>query len=75
MKAKLLKPANTDSGKYTGMTDTFQYNEPVECRWLSSKEKGILVRGSEFIRLGGDTESFLHPDKEYIWGLYEIIEE
>lgn len=73
MLARILRPPRGPDGGYGGMADDFQFGEPVECRWLDSKEKGILVKGSEFLRLGGSTDSFLYPDKEYVWGLYEIV--
>lgn len=73
MKARILQPPSGDAGVYTGMGEDFQFGEVVECEWFCDKKNGIKVKGSEFLRLGGSPEAFLHPDKDYIWGTFEVV--
>lgn len=73
MKVRILKPPSGDAGVYTGIGEDFQFGETVEAVWLDKKKSGILVKGSEFIRLGGSIDAFKHPDKEYIWGSFEEL--
>ena len=73
LKVKLLEPISTDAGTYGGMKD-FQWGEVVEAVWMNDKRKGVYVKGSEFIRLGGCTEAFKHGKFKHAWGSFEIVE-
>lgn len=73
MKVKILKPVSTDAGFYTGMGEDFQWGGVVEAEWLDERKNGVLVKGSEFLRLGGATGAFRHIDKGYIWGCFELV--
>lgn len=73
LKVKLLPPTSTDAGTYCCLDkSTFQWETPVQAVWLSSKKKGVLVKGREFIRLGGDASAF-KEDIDYIWGCFEVV--
>jgi len=72
MKLKLLKPLSTDAGTYTGLpSDKVSWEEIVEGEYCSSN-KGVYIKGSEFIRLGGLKCSF-NPNGKYLWGSYEDV--
>ena len=73
MKVKILEPTSTDAGTYGGMKN-FQWEGVVDAEWMSDKKKGVYVKGSEFIRLGGCTEAFKHGKFKHAWGSFEIIE-
>lgn len=73
MKIKLLKPLSTDAGIYTGLpSDKVSWGEIVEGEYCSSN-KGVYIKGSEFIRVGGLEEHF-NPEGIYLWGSYEEVE-
>lgn len=73
MKFLLRQPPSGDAGVYSGMGEEFQWDLPVEGRINPKDKRGILVKGSEFIRLGGTPEAFKYPKEEYIWGTWEKI--
>lgn len=70
---KLHQPTGGDSGIYNGIGVDFQYGEPVEAEWMSDRKRCVLVLGSDFIRLGGSPEAFIHKDKRYTWGSFEVV--
>lgn len=74
MKIKLLEPTASDCGRYTGMKD-IRWGEVVEASWMNDKQKGVLVQGSEFIRLGGCTDAFKQGKYKHVWGSFELVEE
>ena len=80
MKVKILKPTSSDAGNYGGM-GYFEWNSVVEAQWIdphmasdpSNPKNGVLVKGAEFIRLGGSTEAF-KAEYSYMWGTFEVVE-
>lgn len=74
MKVKILDPslgAGAGDGVYGGMTKV-RWGEVVEAQNSEKDPRAVLVKGSEFIAIGGDTEAFL-PDVTYIWGTFEEV--
>ena len=49
------------------------YDQEVEARYINEKKQGVLIKGSEFIRVGGDDKVF-KPDVDYTWGNFEVVE-
>jgi hypothetical protein len=45
----------------------FTYGQVVEATYANDKQNSILVKGSEFIRIGGCNKAF-NPDHLYLWG-------
>ena len=80
MKVKMLKPTSSDAGVYGGMSN-FQWDSVVEAQWIDPRmapdpynpKNGVLVKGSEFIRLGGCSEAF-KAECDYMWGTFEVVE-
>ena len=80
MKVKMLKPTSSDAGVYGGMKE-FEWNSIVDAQWIASHmasdpsnpKNGVLIKGEEFIRLGGSTEAF-KAEYDYMWGTFEVIE-
>ncbi|AUR89096.1 hypothetical protein NVP1121O_068 [Vibrio phage 1.121.O._10N.286.46.C4] len=72
--AKFVITENTsgDAGHYPSM-ENFRYGNEVEGEYMRGTTKGILVKGSEFIRLGGCDKVFV-PDRQYTWGRFEVVE-
>lgn len=64
----LLQPTSTDAGIYSGMVDV-EWEGIVEGEYMDTKKNSILVRGDEFIRLGGCPKSF-KGNRLHIWGCF-----
>ena len=73
MKVILQENHSQDAGNYSGMKNV-RYGEVVEARYINEKKQGVLIKGSEFIRVGGDDKVF-KPDVDYTWGNFEVVEE
>lgn len=73
MNFRLTKPTSSEGGRYNGIASDFQWNTPVDAVYLCPKKKGVIVKGSEFIRLGGLPECF-EEERDYIWGCFEECE-
>lgn len=72
MKVKLLKPVSTDAGIYGGLpVDKVEWGSEVDATYCE-KNRGVYIKGSEFIRLGGLDKDF-NPDGIYLWGSYEEV--
>ena len=79
MKVKMLKPTSSDAGVYGGMAH-FEWDSVVEAQWIDlsmasdpyNPKNGVLVKGVEFIRLGGSTEAF-KAEYDYMWGTFEVV--
>jgi hypothetical protein len=71
LKVKLIKPSGTDSGDYTGLSSV-DWDTRITVEGILDS-KALIVKGSEFIRIGGDASVF-KPDVDYIWGSYDLIE-
>ena len=79
MKVKMLKPTSSDAGVYGGLSN-FEWNSIVDAQWIASHmtsnpsntKNGVLIKGGEFIRLGGCTEVF-KAECDYMWGTFEVI--
>ena len=72
MKIILQENYSHDAGNYTAMRDVV-YNQEVEVRYINEKKQGVLIKGSEFIRVGGDDKVF-KPNVDYTWGNFEVME-
>lgn len=80
MKVKVIKPVSADAGTYGGMKDV-EWGSVVEARWIrpemaSESDKptnGVMIRGDEFIRIGGCPEAF-KGNHEHMWGTFEVVE-
>lgn len=73
MKVLLQENHSHDAGSYLAMKDVV-YDQEVEARYINEKKQGVLIKGSEFIRVGGDDKVF-KPDIDYTWGNFDVIEE
>ena len=70
---KLYKPTGGDSGHYNGIGKDFQFGEPTNAVWMCKREEGVMVLGSDFIKLGGSPDAFIHKDKYYTWGSFKVV--
>lgn len=67
-KFKILKPVSTDAGVYGGLKD-FPYGNIISAEYIDSKQKGIIIKGDEFIKLGACGKCF-NSETDYIWGSF-----
>lgn len=73
VKAHLLQPTSSDAGSYIGMRDV-KWESIVEGELTGKNNNTLLVKGEEFIRVGGDPEMFV-PELVYLWGCFLLEEE
>ena len=72
MKFKIIKPVGGDAGFYTGIPDDFKWESIIEAEYQDNGKRGILVRGDEFIKLGGCPEAF-KGKRIHLWGTFEEV--
>jgi len=76
---KVVKPISADTGTYGGMKDVIWGSE-VDARWIKPEmasdpenpKHGVMIRGEEFIRIGGCPEAF-KGNYEHLWGTFEVV--
>lgn len=70
-KIKLTKPFDTECTPHAGVANV-KWGSEVEARVVTPEGKRpcAFIKGSEFIRVGGNPDMFT-PDNEYMWGFFE----
>ncbi len=64
---KLLKPLSTDAGEYGGMKNV-NWGCDIQGTLTGKDNKTIMIKGSEFIRVGGSVDAFT-PEVDYMWAV------
>ena len=73
MKFKILPTTADGCGFYTGVSNV-KWGSEVEAVYVNEKQDSIYVSGKEFIRIGGNAESF-KEEYGYMWGNYlEVVD-
>lgn len=70
IKVKILENMSSDAGGYSSFKN-IRYGEVVEAIYANDKQNAILVKGSEFNRIGATIEN---EDLLYLYGDFELVE-
>jgi hypothetical protein len=72
VKATICKPQSTDAGDYHSMKKVDWGSKPLVHGTINGK--ALFVKGSEFIKIGGDAKVFV-TNHDYMWGSFDLVEE